>query len=467
MTTITHRRRFLAVIAGALATSVLAYSYLAFSLTGVAMDATRTQELVTMLNLALMVLDCPHKFRLMTSPYYVQPRPIDLWNNFVVDFWPDDKFVANFRITRASFNAIVGHLGTALEGIPTKLRQPLEPARKAAISLYKLANGGSYDNVELLFGVAAGTACKVYGQFCAAVVSRMRGLVCFPSPSQLKVIASEFSAHGMIGCVGSIDGTQVSIQQPSLLFYEDYFCVRKDHYTMNTQLTCDYYGYFYDVYGCWPGSVHDSRILSASSLHRRAEEGVFNGAEGSTVVVDGVTITPYLVGDSGYGLHSWLLTPYDQERTDAHKAFNAMLRSVRGCVERAFGRLKARFRCLLCVLKHDTILCRDTILTCILLHNWCMMYADGVRVDQLFDGLGHGDLRLLPRDSAQDTAQPQLGRTGRVVGASEKREVLARWFLRNRKDLQERLMFLRSLEHKRRLDLVLDATSKRLRMAIV
>ena len=95
----------------------------------------------------------------------------------------------------------------------------------------------------------------------------------------------------------------------------------------------DFYGYFYDVYGCWPGSAHNSRVLSASSLYQRAEEGVFNGADGNAVVVDGVTITPSLKGDSGYGLHNWLLTPYDQERTEAHKAWNAMIRSVRGCVE--------------------------------------------------------------------------------------------------------------------------------------
>lgn len=62
-----------------------------------------------------------------------------------------------------------------------------------------------------------------------------------------------------------------------------------------------------------------------------------------------------LLGDSGYPLRSWLLTPLDYEPSPANTPeynYNKAQRSTRNVIERCNGVLKMRFRCL----------CKDRVL---------------------------------------------------------------------------------------------------------
>lgn len=51
-----------------------------------------------------------------------------------------------------------------------------------------------------------------------------------------------------------------------------------------------------------------------------------------------------LLGDSGYPLQPWLITPFKTEVTDGKKIFNRKHKKLRSLEERAIGLLKARFR---------------------------------------------------------------------------------------------------------------------------
>lgn len=53
-----------------------------------------------------------------------------------------------------------------------------------------------------------------------------------------------------------------------------------------------------------------------------------------------------LTGDSGYPLELRLLTPYTTPATDAEIKFNTSHMKTRNVIERSFGVLKSRFRCL-------------------------------------------------------------------------------------------------------------------------
>ena len=95
-----------------------------------------------------------------------------------------------------------------------------------------------------------------------------------------------------------------------------------------------------------PGSLHDSRVLRHSSLHNRAEILVIL----STPVrhINGTNIRPLLIADGAYPLKPWLMKPYPQigALSDSQRRFNRKLSKQNAKVEKAFGMLKTRFRCL-------------------------------------------------------------------------------------------------------------------------
>ncbi|XP_033976858.1 putative nuclease HARBI1 isoform X2 [Trematomus bernacchii] len=80
-----------------------------------------------------------------------------------------------------------------------------------------------------------------------------------------------------------------------------------------------------DLVARWPGSTHDARILRESALQREFEAGRINGL---------------LLGDSGYPLKRWLMTPVIAERTAQERRYNEKHTQTRNIVERCIGVLK-------------------------------------------------------------------------------------------------------------------------------
>ncbi|KAJ1189097.1 hypothetical protein NDU88_005848 [Pleurodeles waltl] len=68
--------------------------------------------------------------------------------------------------------------------------------------------------------------------------------------------------------------------------------------------------------------------------------------EGDTEEAVDVACVHVCMGDSGYPNLSWLLTPVRNPRTRAEERYNEAHGRTRRVIERTFGLLKARFRCL-------------------------------------------------------------------------------------------------------------------------
>ena len=75
------------------------------------------------------------------------------------------------------------------------------------------------------------------------------------------------------------------------------------------------------------------------------------------MLIENLTVRPLILGDGGYPLTSQTLTPQE-------KRFNKLLSSDRVTVKRAFGVLKARWRCLLTLLDTNLENVSDVIITC-------------------------------------------------------------------------------------------------------
>ncbi|MGH0116570.1 UNVERIFIED_CONTAM: hypothetical protein FKN15_014770, partial [Acipenser sinensis] len=137
------------------------------------------------------------------------------------------------------------------------------------------------------------------------------------------------SICNFLNVVGVVDGTHIQIRAPSNDEYH-YVC-RKGHHSLNVQLTCDH-KLIRNVVVKLPGATHDPFIWANCGAKAIGEEGGFQGG--------------WLLGDSGYPLLPYLLTPVTTPTPRAEGKYNTDHCKARQVIERCRGRLKMHFRAL-------------------------------------------------------------------------------------------------------------------------
>lgn len=82
------------------------------------------------------------------------------------------------------------------------------------------------------------------------------------------------------------------------------------------------------------------------------------------------------VGDGGYKLKPFVMTPFRNPKDAAERLYNKKHASVRNVVERCFGLLKNRFRCIIGSrgLHYGPDRATQIINACCALHNMCIKY---------------------------------------------------------------------------------------------
>ncbi|XP_042302039.1 putative nuclease HARBI1 [Sceloporus undulatus] len=177
-----------------------------------------------------------------------------------------------------------------------------------------------------------------------------------------------FGRRGFSQVVGLIDGCHCLIIPP--LGQRSVFVNRKGSYSVILQGTCDHTERFMDVELGWPGSAHDARVARNSIIFEAMEAGIYVEGNPSTNI-RGQQIGPLILADTAYPIRKWLMKPFKVPHTPKQKLFNKKLNHVRGAVERSFGRLKVRWRCLtapLLVADENVV---PILASCAILHNIC------------------------------------------------------------------------------------------------
>ena len=103
---------------------------------------------------------------------------------------------------------------------------------------------------------------------------------------------------------------------------------RHFYHSINVQAICLADGRFSDVLARFPGSVHNSRIWKLSQV------GIYVG--------NNFLAGEHILGDSGYMLKPYLLTPYRQPATNAQENYNCSHKKTRVLIEQTFGRWKLK-----------------------------------------------------------------------------------------------------------------------------
>ncbi|XP_065642949.1 uncharacterized protein LOC136074544 [Hydra vulgaris] len=104
----------------------------------------------------------------------------------------------------------------------------------------------------------------------------------------------------------------------------------------------------------WPGSVHDSRLFKNSYIYP---------------LLKGLENRVYLLGDAGYGITPFLMTPFENALTELEKNFNNKHAKSSVIVEYAFGQLKIRFPILRYGVRIKPEMIATCFTACFILHN--------------------------------------------------------------------------------------------------
>ena len=145
---------------------------------------------------------------------------------------------------------------------------------------------------------------------------------------------------------------------------------RKQKYNVNTQAVVGSNLIFLDVATGFPGSIHDARMLDATKLYQYAKANMVLSKPSDAI--ENKEVRSLLISDGTYQA-TWQLKhyPFTIELNDTHKKINHKLSSAQVTVEKAFGLLKGRMRCLLKRLNNRLNNVSFIIIASYVLHNIC------------------------------------------------------------------------------------------------
>lgn len=222
----------------------------------------------------------------------------------------------------------------------------------------------------------------------------------FPkTSSQRQAASNSFLPYAKFpGVLGCVDCSHITIIRPCQR--EEAYFNHKGSHSINVQMICNEQLKIINVL-CFPGSVHDQFIFASSFVCNEMKR-LYEQRIGQYC----------LLGDSGYMLQPYMMTPIinaiqnspEDKYTKAHC-------STRNRIERVFGVLKSRFRCLSNqrVLHYSPQKASKFVIACSILHNLCV----DLRVPPI---VNNDDVQLvsdIPADGQRNDVVVAAGRRAR------------------------------------------------------
>ncbi|CAC5407865.1 HARBI1 [Mytilus coruscus] len=244
-----------------------------------------------------------------------------------IDYMADVELIERYRMPRIKILEFVDLIKNDIES-PTSRSHAIPANLQVLVSLKYYAKGDFYSEVGDLHGISKASASRCIMRVSKAIVSKMDNIK-FPSTEdEMNAVKRGFLSYCKgPKCYCAVDGTLISIIAPKE--NKAVYAYRKGYHSLNIQAVVDHEMRLTLLVAKFPGSVHDSYIFSNSELGFFFEENNVDG---------------WLLGDSGYGLKKYLLTPKLNPNTLAEEKYNKAHAKTRIIVEQAFGVCKSKFR---------------------------------------------------------------------------------------------------------------------------
>lgn len=225
---------------------------------------------------------------------------------------------------------------------------------KLKIFLRYMADPGFQSGVGEDIGVHQTTVSKILTEVMDKILQKSKIWIKFPqSAEEMRQAKLEWQEkYTFPAAIGVLDCTHVRIKKPSR--HGDEYINRKNYPSINVQATCNSKEIFTSVDASWPGSVHDSRIWHNSPIFLAMKENIEDAL---------------ILGDEGYGIAPWLMTPYRNPQTPEELSYNKCFTKERVIIERCFGQVKQRFPILQYKIRTSLEKAPKIIVCCFILHN--------------------------------------------------------------------------------------------------
>ncbi|GAB1863201.1 Putative nuclease HARBI1 [Camponotus japonicus] len=295
--------------------------------------------------------------------FHIREYPFELSNR---------EFIQLFRLNKAAARNLIEIVEPHLT--PQTRISAMDSTTKVITALRFFASGSYQMNIgkNIYMGVSQPTVSRSIHEIIDIITRPeiMNQCIKFPNTlAELNELRTQFyRKFEFPGTIGCIDCTHIAIFPPMVnnhIYPEHIYVNRKGYHSINTQLICDWRLKIMHINARYPGSTHDAFIWNNSNakqamvhLYRRYPQKNF-----------------HLVGDSGYSLRPWMMTPIiDAIENSPEAAYNKKQMRCRSLIERCNGLLKMRFRCLLKhrVLHYSPPTASKIIYTCAVLHNMCI-----------------------------------------------------------------------------------------------
>lgn len=267
-------------------------------------------------------------------------------------------------------------------------------------------------------GVSESSACIITEVVTNAIASLRPTFVKMPStPDEiLEVQLNFYKIAKFPKVIGAIDCTVIEIESPGDPRPEYYRC-RKGYFAWNVQTVCDARLKILDIVARWPGSTHDQTVFNHSALKRKFLLGSFGDS--------------MIVGDSGYAITSYLMTPLSNPILPEEVLYNESQIRTRNCIERSYGVWKRRFPILSLCMRVALQKSQNIIIATAVLHNLAIDQGNEVPCEdpEIISAIRANEARRRARE--RDNNELQMGGANRTAGRGERRRNLINGYFKN------------------------------------